>query len=1347
MSVGVFIRQHVIPQGMSVTDAAKRLGVGRPALSNLLNGKSSLSPTMALRLEKVFGADRQELQDLQAQAGRDRRREEDRAVAVQGNVPPFLATPITARRIDSWADRIEARDYLPVLLRRLVHSTGRGLRRVDFPGGDNAQRPGWDGWVEADAATPWVPKGKSGWEVSTNKQPAAKAGRDYAKRVASISVAERMEHTFVFVTPRTWRGKNDWASRMETRGNWKEVRAYDASDLEQWLEASITGQIWLAEQLDLPTDGFGTLDRAWKQWAEASEPQMTAKIFEPSITAFHGTFSEWLGKSSRRPFVVAADSKDEALAFLACLFEHVDMPANQRNRAVVIESAQTLRTLAATPSPFIPIVSNEEAERELTTVYRQRHCIVVRPRNYTDREPDIALQPLGREAFETALADMGIERDALDRLSRASGRSPTILRRRLSCIDAIRGPEWARDLAIARSLIPMALVGAWHKGSSADCEILSVLAGGDYQNVEETIAHMLELDDCPVWSVGQHRGVVSKIDVLFAVGGSMTEKNIVDFLELAEYVLSEVDPALGLPEDRRWAAGFYGKVRDHSKALRDGFCETLVLLSVHGNDLFQNRLGIDVEGRVSRLVRRLLTPLTLEKLLSQEDYLPRYAEAAPDEFLQSIETDLRLPEPVLQGLLKPAGNSLFSDCPCTGLLWALECLAWDPRNLSRVSAILAQLAKTKLDDNWSNKPIASLAAVYWSWMPQTAATLDERMQGLEMLVSRFPDVGWHICTWQFDPDQQQGSRSYRPHWRAVPSDAGEVVTKQEQDAFARKALGLALAWHKHDSTTLGDLVERLAAMSPDDQSTVWGLIDAWARDEADETAKVQLRERIRRSVLTGRGRQRGLTAATHDRARAASRKLEPRDVVSRHAWLFASERVVVPSDAWVEGEQFDHVKREAWIHERRTKAMSDIWTERGFAGVASLLASSGAAHVVGRYAGLNSSGLNAAADILRSCLSADAEPRDKIDAFMCGVVWHTDARRQFELLSTVVGTSTPDQKVRLLCCAQFGEQTWRILNQQPQDVRDRYWREVGPYGPQLTEAEITESIDRFLDAGRPHTAFHAVRWEWKKVETSRFKRLLTALAAANDESGPGDALEALEISQALDALDGRAGVTSVEMARLELAFIGALDYSKHGIPNLERQIEEWPILFVQALAYIFKRSGDGQDPPEWQFEDAGQRDAAATAAYRFLEGVSRIPGTASDDTIDAQHLLHWVKEVRSLCAEHGRADVGDRRIGQLLAKAPADQSGVWPCRSVCEVMETIPSEHIERGFSLGVYNARVIHTRGEGDEQAARYRGWARRIEFEHPYTSGVLGRIADLYEDEARQENSEAVIRRRLLL
>jgi addiction module HigA family antidote len=41
--------------GITVTDAAKRLGVGRVALSRLLNGATGISPEMALRLSKALG--------------------------------------------------------------------------------------------------------------------------------------------------------------------------------------------------------------------------------------------------------------------------------------------------------------------------------------------------------------------------------------------------------------------------------------------------------------------------------------------------------------------------------------------------------------------------------------------------------------------------------------------------------------------------------------------------------------------------------------------------------------------------------------------------------------------------------------------------------------------------------------------------------------------------------------------------------------------------------------------------------------------------------------------------------------------------------------------------------------------------------------------------------------------------------------------------------------------------------------------------------------------------------------------------------------------------------------------
>lgn len=56
MHPGAIVRQDCLHRhGLSVTDAARVLGVDRQTLSNLLNARSGISPEMAVRLEKAFG--------------------------------------------------------------------------------------------------------------------------------------------------------------------------------------------------------------------------------------------------------------------------------------------------------------------------------------------------------------------------------------------------------------------------------------------------------------------------------------------------------------------------------------------------------------------------------------------------------------------------------------------------------------------------------------------------------------------------------------------------------------------------------------------------------------------------------------------------------------------------------------------------------------------------------------------------------------------------------------------------------------------------------------------------------------------------------------------------------------------------------------------------------------------------------------------------------------------------------------------------------------------------------------------------------------------------------------------
>jgi antitoxin HigA-1 len=64
---GLSVRADCLePLGLTVTQAAKALGVSRQALNNLIRGQARISPEMAIRLDKAFGGGAETWLRLQA---------------------------------------------------------------------------------------------------------------------------------------------------------------------------------------------------------------------------------------------------------------------------------------------------------------------------------------------------------------------------------------------------------------------------------------------------------------------------------------------------------------------------------------------------------------------------------------------------------------------------------------------------------------------------------------------------------------------------------------------------------------------------------------------------------------------------------------------------------------------------------------------------------------------------------------------------------------------------------------------------------------------------------------------------------------------------------------------------------------------------------------------------------------------------------------------------------------------------------------------------------------------------------------------------------------------------------
>ena len=1147
---GTQIRAEVIPDGMSVTKAAQLLAVGRPALSNLLNGNASLSGDMAARLAKVFKYPLEDLMEMQARYDAALAKQKKKPSNTKSFVPPFLE--IKANDIEGWVSHnILARSRLAVFLRTLVHSTGSGLTKVDFPGNDDAERHGWDGFVEASEGTPWVVAGRSGWEFGTNVDPKAKADGDFEKSVKAFDKQNRALTSFVFVTPRRWEGKNAWVAAKKATGLWKDVRAYDASDLEQWLEQSLPAQAWFANERHIPAQHVRSLDKCWADWASVSAPPLTGSLFNSAIEATKRTMLSRLSKPPEGPILIAADSTEEALAFLAQLLSERggEELASYRDRILVFDKPGVLPRLAAGTQTFIPVVFTREVERELAAYATSMHSIAIYPRNAVTTEPDIVLEPANYETFNKALEEMGKDRDETSRLANASGRSLTVLRRQLSTVPAVQKPEWAVDRQTAASLVPFLFVGAWNSQNETDKLGLSLLAGSrSYDELEKDCQSLAQLNDAPIWSVGTYRGVISKIDLLYAIAGAVTSADLQHYFSLARMVLGEDDPALDLDEDQRWATSIHGKTREFSIAFREGISETLVLLAVHGGNLFKNRLGVDAEIQAVGVVRDLLTPLTTRILEANDRDLPTYAEAAPDEFLSILERDLRTEKPTVLGLLRPAGAGMFGRPSRTGLLWALEGLSWSPDTLPRAVFILARLAQVEISDNWINKPTHSLESIFRAWMPQTAASHEARVDLMKKLAEKFPAVAWKICVSQFGNHHQVGEYSHKPRWRTDGSGFGEPFqTRKPVIDFMLEMVDMALAWKDHSLGMLCDLVERLHVLTDADQARVWALVEAWAKSAASDAEKAVMREKIRVTTLSRRAAMRAKKEEAKSLATAgkvAYAALEPSDLLNKHAWLFRNGWVDESADEIEDIEKSDFDKREEQIKSLRTKALREIWNKHGVAGLVDLSERGKASWVIGVLAASVVLSEHELQELLRLALApilAGLEHVQSHKNLIAGALRATedDDKREATIRAITAGQSE-EYTVRVLSLAPYRKCTWKLVDALGEASQAKYWSEVAPDWIHDSDPENSESVERLLRAGRPRAAFWCIRFEPDKLDVEVLFRLLSEMAqGGNDQSGHYQ-LETYNVEKAFKHLNGSSVLKIDQKAGLEFAYIEIL---------------------------------------------------------------------------------------------------------------------------------------------------------------------------------------------------------------
>ena len=1343
---GEYIKQYVLPEGISVTKAAQILGVGRPALSNLLNGKAALSPEMAKRMEKAFGVSARELMQFQTEyevtAHEVNRGTLAKAVEY---IPPFLM--VTASDILSWADTLSSRHQLAVLLRKLIHSTCEEIEFVNFPGNDDSQRKGWDGKVKSRAGNPWVPIGVSCWEFGTNQEIAQKANTDYRVRTESTPEQERKDAVFVFVTPRRWQNKDSWIVEKSAERRWRDVVAFDANDLEQWLELSISAQIWFDSQWGQNFEGVKSLEQCWVEWCADCEPSFQFDLFNEPISNIGTDVLQHLLGDSDEFLRVIADSHQEGLALIAALLLGSDEKSQQLiNKLVVFSKPGFLPKLAISSKGFIPVIASSEAEKELAETGFRSKALVVDHQSPISSQPTVSLRPLSMRGFTDALESLGFGPDEIKMLDQESGRSLTVLRRFLAQNEQLKHPDWSNQGRFVSSLTAMALAGVWKSNNEADNILIQELAKLDSAELVRDFKQLLEVEDSPVWSVGEYRGVTSKLDVLYGLTHSLTENVFDRFLVVAEIVLSERDPSLDLPAEQRWAAEIFEKNREFSDALRRSLGESLVLLAIHGRRLFANQVTRP-ERRIENLVHELLEPLTKEKLLSQSSNLPMYAEAAPETFLGVLRRDLERENPIVDSMMGPSTETFFSRNERVHLLWALELLAWHPKWLSEVVDLLGDLSNREPQDNLSNKPSNSLMMIFRYWMPQTGATVQQRIGVLERLKERNPKVAWKILSDQIQSRRQIGEYAYKPMWRDYAIGLGEPINRDERLEFRSYCVETCINWSGHTLETLIGLTEKMESLNSRHLNRLYEVTTEWNRNATDKD-RARLREHIRVSKGLIKLRSRDGKSISNDEVeridvlQKIAEVIEPIDVVWRHAWLFRK--------TWVERsysgteEDFDHKSHDERIKTQRISAMQEVISKVGFEGVRRLAFSGDAPNVAGRIFIAACTDRTVQFSFLRTVL-VDVILNQSIphQYLVSGIFSAMGPCTAIEFVNRCVAESDVELDVTLLLgLIEFERAVWDSLESFGEDEKNKYWANVTPTWANQDSEDINYAVSQLVHVNRPYAAFEFAHLDWDKVDSKHIHAILLDLKNSTEYAERSSRLQGYYIAQALLVVNQRKAISRSELALIEMLYLDQLTFEDYGIPNLEREIESQPEFFGDLVAWTTRTAKEHDSRTKVTTEQI-------RLAFTLFDGLTRIPGYSNKGVLDGKALINWIRRVQAHCDLNSCRDRGDYRIGELLSKAPFEENGTWPCRPVCEALEALVNDNMESGFLIGRSNSRGAQIREHGGDQerdlARKYEEWASKYDKEYPRVAAVLRKVVTSLKNEAQIWDEDEAVRERL--
>jgi hypothetical protein len=879
-------------------------------------------------------------------------------------------------------------------------------------------------------------------------------------------------------------------------------------------------------------------------------------------------------------------------------------------------------------------------------------------------------------------------------------------------------------------LILATLIGAWNEKSSYDIKAITQFFSINYDEWLKKAREILHCPDSPLSLKNGVWRVVNRTEIWNLLGSRILDQNLDAFKSLAITLLKESAPAFELSPEERYAVSIHGKVSESSQLLRKGVAEGLAILGSRP-DACRSCSQRKAETTCLLAVREILSAAGWVLWGSLNDLLPTLAEAAPNEFLNAVEEALRLTPCPFDELFAQEGNGITGGNYITGLLWALEGLAWYEQYLVRVCVVLGELASHDPGGNWANRPSNSLATILLPWLPQTLASADKRKVAVRTLFNEWPDIAWNLIIQLLPGQHQTSAGSHKPTWRqTISADWEKTVTNQEYWDQVLCYADIAVTAAASDTARLSVLVDHFGCLPKPAFDQLVEVLTSMHISALPEEQRLSLWDHLTRFTNKHRrfsDAEWALPDMTITRIEQVAEQLAPTNPFNLYQHLFTNNDF----DLYEENGDWEEQRKKLAI--RRDKAVSEIYQKHGCDGVIRFAEFVDSPSQAGYALGVVSD------DVIEQTLlphfldASDNKHKELASNF----VWRCYHIKGWEWCDSIDKSSwTLKQIGQFLACLPFTKNAWDRANEWLRERENEYWTRTNANVYQA-DGDLAIAIEKLIEHGRPSSAINCLeklRYDKQPIDTHQCVKALLAAAVSSSESGyVRDRYYTVEL---IKFLQSETSVARDELFKVEWAYLPLLDHHRGAAPKLlESKLASDPEFYCQVIRWIYRSKK--VDQPVEGYTEASK--IIATNAWQLLHEWKTPPGIQEDGTFSDECFTEWLRCVKALCTESGHLEVALNSIGEVLIYVPADLNGLWINRTVAAALNDRQADAMRNGFSIGTYNSRGVHrvdpTGYLEKELAKKFRGKAEEIENAGFQRFAVTLRgLADGYDQDAEQ-------------